>query len=187
MILSARLHCNIIVALWFRIVTTLFQHYCPNNVSANSPVKQQYTSSSLPYIIRGKLRCHSLYKGKRAPFYSRSFPKGPSEMPKLSGPALNRRCMAKKSGDINVLNKYSLSKMTICVVSCCPQLKFFAYSECMCSTYKYNENRDPTMRQAVAFKSLKTMENYKNITSKVATVAYYMRGGCLRDVRTRVL
>ena len=39
------------------------------------------------------------------------------------------------------------------------------------------------MRQAVAFKSLKTMENYKNITSKVATVAYYMRGGCLRDVR----
>lgn len=108
-------------------------------------------------------------------------------MPKLSGPALNRRCMAKKSGDINVLNKYSLSKMTICVVSCCPQLKFFAYSECMCSTYKYNENRDPTMRQAVAFKSLKTMENYKNIPSKVATVAYYMRGGCLRDVRTRVL
>ena len=43
------------------------------------------------------------------------------------------------------------------------------------------------MRQAVAFKSLETMENYKNITSKVATVAYYMRGGCLRDVRTRVL
>lgn len=43
------------------------------------------------------------------------------------------------------------------------------------------------MRQAVAFKSLKTMENYKNITSKVATVSYYMRGGCFQDVRTRVL
>lgn len=43
------------------------------------------------------------------------------------------------------------------------------------------------MRQAVAFKSLKTMENYKKIASKVATVAYDMRGGCLRDVRARVL
>ena len=43
------------------------------------------------------------------------------------------------------------------------------------------------MRQAVAFKSLKTVENYKIITSKVAMVAYYMRGGCLRDVRARVL
>lgn len=94
--------------------------------------------------------------------------------------------MAKKSGDINVLNKYFLSKMTTCKVSCCPQLKFFAYSRVR-STYKYNKNRDPTMRQAVAFKSLKTMENYKNITSKVATVAYDMRGGCLRDVRARVL
>ena len=43
------------------------------------------------------------------------------------------------------------------------------------------------MRQAVAFKRLKTMENYKNVTPKVATVAYHMRDGCLQGVRTRVL
>ena len=40
MILSARLDCNIIVALWFRIVTTLFQHYCPNNVHCEEDVRR---------------------------------------------------------------------------------------------------------------------------------------------------
>lgn len=94
--------------------------------------------------------------------------------------------MAKKSGDINVLNKYFLSKMTICIVSCCPNLTSSHTLECVVP-YKYNKNRDPTMCQAVAFKSLKTMENYKNITSKVATVAYDKRGGCLQHVRARVL
>ena len=136
----------------------------------------------LLYIIRSKLRCHSLRKGKRGPLYSRSFPvivcytavfsvvtqcssddtkngcladypsKRPNKMRTdfMTGPALTGGCMAKKSGDINVLNKYFLSKMTICIVSCCPQLKFFAYSECVVHTSTTKIEIRPCVKQSLS-------------------------------------
>ena len=57
------------------------------------------------------------------------------------------------------------------------------------SPHRFWETRDQRFPGSLSLSPRKAgrREPWERGCSKVATVAYYMRGGCLRDVRTRVV